>query len=175
MIYLLRFFLVVTLLALPLTATAEQARDISWDDLAAPTPPEIQEQIDALMNLDPADTRTYEQLDAWWRALQEEAYPVVEEIDGENIRIPGFVVPIDLEASVVREFLLVPYMGACIHSPPPPPNQVIYVNSPLEYTVEEQFDPVWVTGRIKIATMNTDLAETGYILNADEIIRYVAD
>lgn len=175
MFYLIRLILVVTFLALPLTATAEQARDITWENLIAPPPPEIQKELDALMDLDPADTRTNDQLDARWRALQEEAYPVVEAMDGEVIRIPGYVVPIDLEASVVREFLLVPYFGACIHSPPPPSNQIIYVKSSKEYTVEEMFEPVWVTGRIEIATMNTDLAETGYMLNADKIIRYVAE
>ncbi|MCW8914766.1 MAG: DUF3299 domain-containing protein [Magnetovibrio sp.] len=165
----------VCLMVSPLSAVAEQVREVNWEDLAAPTPPEIQKELDALNELDLMDEIALEEADAKWEALQEKAYPVVEALDGETIRIPGFVVPVDLEADVVREFLLVPYLGACIHVPPPPPNQVIYVKSPQEYTVEELFDPVWVTGQIQVSTTNTDLAESGYILNADDIVRYVVD
>lgn len=175
MSHLLRWIFALYLIAVPFGAVAEQARETEWDELAAPMPPEIRLQLESLMDIDPMDIRTDEQLDAEWLALQEKAFPVVKEFDGVLIRIPGFVVPVDLEADVVREFLLVPYLGACIHVPPPPPNQVIYVKSQKEYTVSELFDPVWVTGRIKIETMSTDLAESGYVLHSDEIVRYVVD
>jgi hypothetical protein len=88
--------------------------------------------------------------------------PVVAELDGKRVRIGGYAVPLDFEATDVKEFLLVPFVGACIHVPPPPPNQLVYVKARKGFAVQGQFDPVWVTGTIKTASQFTGLAETGY-------------
>jgi hypothetical protein len=53
---------------------------------------------------------------------------VNKKLDEQEVRIPGFVVPLEGDAKTVTAFLLVPYFGACIHVPPPPTNQVIYVS-----------------------------------------------
>ena len=53
--------------------------------------------------------------------------PVLEELNGQFVKIPGFVVPLEGTAELTTEFLLVPYFGACIHVPPPPSNQIVYV------------------------------------------------
>lgn len=164
-------FLLVSVFAF----AAEKERDLSWDDLIAPPPPEVEKQLDALMNEVQIFTIPDEEWQTKMNALQAQANPVVEELDGVVIRIPGYVVPIDLEANMVREFLLVPYLGACIHVPPPPPNQVIFVKTSKEYKVQELFDPIWVTGQIKIMNMNTDLAEAGYTLTANKIVPYVSE
>ena len=60
---------------------------------------------------------------------------MVKELDGKRVRIGGYVVPLDFEATNVKEFLLVPFVGACIHVPPPPPNQIIYVKSAKGFDV----------------------------------------
>ncbi len=93
---------------------------------------------------------------------------VVPELDGKRVRIGGYVVPLDFEATNVKEFLLVPFVGACIHVPPPPPNQIIYVKSAKGFDVQGSFDPVYVTGTIKVASQYTGLAETGYSIDAGE-------
>lgn len=157
------------------TALASDPREITWDDLAGPVPDQIQAQIDQMLETDDMDILSDEEFEARWNELQDQAYPVIDEMDGEVVRIPGFVVPWDLEANEVREFLLVPYLGACIHVPPPPPNQVIFVKTDQVYDVQELFDPVWVTGTLNVETVSTDLAEAGYVLNADTVIRYVID
>ena len=72
--------------------------------------------------------------------------PVVQGLDGKRVHIGGYVVPLDFQATRVKEFLLVPFVGACIHVPPPPANQIIYVKSELGFDVQGVFDPVWVTG-----------------------------
>ena len=54
-------------------------------------------------------------------------YVVNQEIDGAHVRIPGYLLPLELENDEATEFLLVPYQGACIHTPPPPPNQIVHV------------------------------------------------
>ena len=157
------------------TALASDPREITWDDLAGPVPDQIQAQIDQMLETDDMDILSDEEFEARWNELQDQAYPVIDEMDGEVVRIPGFVVPWDLEANEVREFLLVPYLGACIHVPPPPPNQVIYVKADQIYNVQELFDPVWVTGKLNVELVSTDLAEAGYVLEADTVIRYEID
>lgn len=97
------------------------------------------------------------------------AVAVVTDLDGKRVRIGGYVVPLDFEATTVKEFLLVPFVGACIHVPPPPPNQIIYVKTAKGFDVEGSFDPVYVTGTLKVATQYTGLAETGYSIDADAV------
>lgn len=173
----MRFFglIVATALMMAQTAIAADPREITWDDLAGAVPDEIQAQMDAMLETDEMDVLSDEEFEAKWNELQDKAYPVIPEMDGQTVRIPGFVVPWDLEANEVREFLLVPYLGACIHVPPPPPNQVVLVKTDKVYNVQELFDPVWVTGKINVELVSTDLAEAGYVLDADTVIRYVVD
>ncbi|HWK40043.1 MAG TPA: DUF3299 domain-containing protein [Hyphomicrobium sp.] len=94
---------------------------------------------------------------------------VVAELDGKRVRIGGYVVPLDFEATTIKEFLLVPFVGACIHVPPPPANQIVYVKSDAGLEITGQFDPVWVTGTIKTEPAFTGLADTGYSLTAERI------
>lgn len=94
---------------------------------------------------------------------------VVTELDGKRVHIGGYVVPLDFEATNVKEFLLVPFVGACIHVPPPPPNQIIYVKTAKGFDVEGSFDPVYVTGTLKVASQYTGLAETGYSIDAEKV------
>jgi uncharacterized protein len=94
---------------------------------------------------------------------------VVSELDGKRVRIGGYVVPLDFEATSVKEFLLVPFVGACIHVPPPPPNQIIYVKTAKGFDVAGSFDPVYVTGTLKAASQYTGLAETGYSIDAEKV------
>ena len=94
---------------------------------------------------------------------------VVNELNGQRVRIGGYVVPLDFDATKIKEFLLVPFVGACIHVPPPPPNQIIYVTAAEGFELKGQFDPVYVTGTLKTAPQFTGLAETGYKLEAERV------
>ena len=94
---------------------------------------------------------------------------VVPELDGQQVSIGGYVVPLDFDATTVREFLLVPFVGACIHVPPPPANQIIYVKSAKGVEIKGQFDPVYVTGTLSTEGQFTGLAETGYSITADAV------
>lgn len=99
--------------------------------------------------------------------------PVVAALDGQRVRLPGFVVPLDFEGTEVAEFLLVPYFGACIHVPPPPANQIVYVTLASAYKLKELFDPVWVTGTISTRAKQNDVGDAGYTLEATRIEPYV--
>jgi hypothetical protein len=94
---------------------------------------------------------------------------VVAELDGKRVKIGGYVVPLDFEATSIKEFLLVPFVGACIHVPPPPANQIIYVTAADGFDVSGSFDPVTVTGTIKTETAFTGLADAGYSITAEAV------
>lgn len=94
---------------------------------------------------------------------------VVPELDGQSVSIGGYVVPLDFDATTVKEFLLVPFVGACIHVPPPPANQIIYVKTEKGFEVGGQFDPVTVTGKINTTVAFTGLADAGYTITADTV------
>ena len=95
--------------------------------------------------------------------------PIVTELDGKTVRIGGYIVPLDFEKTKVTEFLLVPFVGACIHVPPPPANQIIYVKMEKGIQVAGTFDPVTVTGKMTAAQTFTGLAETGYSIEAETV------
>jgi uncharacterized protein len=69
-------------------------------------------------------------------------------LNGKLVRMPGYLLPVEFVGNRVTEFLLVPWVGACIHTPPPPPNQIVYVKADKPYEIKRTFDPVWVTGRM---------------------------
>ena len=96
----------------------------------------------------------------------DKAPAVVAELDGKAVSIGGYVVPLDFDATTVKEFLLVPFVGACIHVPPPPANQIIYVKSDKGFEVGGVFDPVTVTGTIKTTVAFTGLADAGYTIDS---------
>lgn len=95
--------------------------------------------------------------------------PVVESLAGKRVHIGGYVVPLDFNSTRVTDFLLVPFVGACIHVPPPPANQIIYVKVEQGFDVQGTFDPVWVTGTLKVAPTFTGLADAGYSLVAEKV------
>jgi len=169
-------------MAMTLVATgfsaADEVRELTWDDLMPegqivepPQPPANHQLLE--------DEEVIG--DAWGDSSFEEAfsspaYPtgVVEELDGTRVKIPGFMVPLELTAGAkVKEFLLVPYFGACIHYPPPPPNQIVYVNSEEPLSLQLTSVPVWVTGELKTDFKNTGMAAAGYSMVADEVVEYL--
>lgn len=107
---------------------------------------------------------------------------IVEELNGKRVRIPGFLLPLELSGTKVTEFLLVPYIGACIHVPPPPPNQIVYVKIVKKggYDSKSLYEPVWVTGIIAVKSMVKELylvddsagINIGYSMQANGIEPY---
>ena len=100
-------------------------------------------------------------------------FEVVEDLDGELISIPGFVVPFDFSAKGRHtEFLFVPYMGACIHTPPPPPNQIIYVTSDKPVLVEDIWQPYTIEGTLIAEKNINDVGDAAYTLKLDDLEKY---
>ncbi|CAE6881950.1 hypothetical protein ACOMICROBIO_FLGHMIGD_00292 [Vibrio sp. B1FLJ16] len=94
------------------------------------------------------------------------------ELNGSLVKIPGFVIPLEGDSNTVTEFLLVPYFGACIHVPPPPPNQIIYVKFPEGAPVQELWDVVYVVGKLKTEVISHELAQTAYMIEGTKLETY---
>ncbi len=105
---------------------------------------------------------------------------VVTELDGKQIRMPGFALPLEYSDKKITEFLLVPWVGACIHTPPPPPNQIVYVKVENGYKTNGMFEPIWVSGEMmaKPLTKNLYLKDgsadisVGYTVIANSVSPY---
>jgi hypothetical protein len=70
-------------------------------------------------------------------------------LDGQQIRMAGYLLPLEHADEGVSDFLLVPYVGACIHVPPPPANQIVLVRLGKKFKVNDLYTPVWITGQMK--------------------------
>ena len=101
--------------------------------------------------------------------------PIVKTQLNKKVRLPGYVVPLDAERSEKREFLLVPYFGACIHTPPPPANQIVLIRPTAQSKIKklpESMDIVWVEGEIKEGRVATSQGVSGYLLEAVSVAPY---
>ena len=176
-----RALLLTVLIISPVwAAMAEEVREVGWAHLIPPNGQAESLKSKSFLGGGRPSGRSVDQPtrpvpEAEWMSLpgtQSEASTapsVVSELDGKRIRIGGYVVPLDFDMTKVKQFLLVPYVGACIHVPPPPPNQIIYVEAKEAFEVGGQFDPVYVTGTIRTRKQSTGLAETGYSMDADAV------
>lgn len=106
-------------------------------------------------------------------ALQSGSFEVNPELDGMRVKVPGFVVPLRSNArGEVDEFFLVPYFGACIHVPPPPPNQIIYVKMREGAALRSIEDAQWVTGRLHARMQSSSLGSAAYTLEGESMEPY---
>ena len=100
-------------------------------------------------------------------------FNTVKELNGKTIRLPGYTVPFEYGAKAeVAEFLMVPYFGACIHAPPPPPNQTVFVSTDDPILLKDLAQAVWVEGILTTETQESELADAAYTLKLTHIEKY---
>jgi hypothetical protein len=154
------------------TLNSSSFKTIDWDNLMP------EDDLNALLNppsyIDeledsPLEDLTNEQLQIDLTAAVDDRYQqalvstkIIKEMDGQAVRIPGFVVPVEFDEETITEFFLVPYFGACIHSPPPPPNQIIYVYAPDGLKLNTLYDPFWISGIISTTLVENYMATSAY-------------
>jgi hypothetical protein len=98
-------------------------------------------------------------------------------LNGQIVRLPGYLLPLEFSGKQVSEFLLVPWVGACIHTPPPPPNQIVHVKPEKPVAMSGMFEAVWVTGQLTTGAIKKSLSlvdgsadiEVGYSLQATRV------
>ena len=153
--------------------TENHYQTIEWSDLIP------QDELDILLNPpdymdDIQDGSIEDQIDSQLRntsaLASEDRYQqalvstnIRSEMDGKAIRIPGFIVPLEFNSEqTITEFFLVPYFGACLHMPPPAPNQIIYVKHAEGIQLSALYDPFWITGVLRASLVENDLAAAAY-------------
>ncbi len=100
-------------------------------------------------------------------------FDTVEDLDGVSIRLPGYIAPFEFDTNHRHtQFLFVPYMGACIHTPPPPPNQIIFVRANPATRIKDIWAPYWIEGTVSTETTENELGDTAYSLKMDSLEPY---
>jgi hypothetical protein len=106
-----------------------------------------------------------------WRLLGQLDYErniapdTLKALDGRRVQVPGFIVPLDDAEEQGAEFLLVPYYGACVHTPPPPPNQMAFVTMQGGRAVKlALFDAVWLEGILRIVNYDSPYGSVGFTI-----------
>ena len=140
---------------------AETPLILEWRDLV---PEEEGETMDRLRQLGVVN---HGQMSTGFE--QQTQAQLTRDFDGRVVRLPGYMAPLDFDGTGVTSFLLVPYIGACIHVPPPPPNQLVFVTTEEPYAARGLFEPVIVTGVFGASATETQLAEVGYSIVADKV------
>tara|TARA_B100000767_G_C19769049_1_gene539037 strand:- start:864 stop:1457 length:594 start_codon:yes stop_codon:yes gene_type:complete len=143
------------------SAFAAESNEIEWESLIPPdwNPNQVFEDM--------TDEQYYALSDTELLVLEQtvqamfDAAPVVDAFDGQQVKIPGFVLPLEFNNTLLKEFLLVPYFGACTHTPPPPANQIIYAKLETGTKLESIYLPVWITGTLFASRSQSQLNEAG--------------
>ncbi|PQJ83491.1 MULTISPECIES: DUF3299 domain-containing protein [Aliivibrio] len=149
------------LLILPLFAHSDDVLKLDWIDLI---PQQERHQFDSV---------GMPKIDHNGGTMQQSLVGGVrQELNGSMVKIPGFVIPLEGDDKMITEFLLVPYFGACIHVPPPPPNQIIYVKFEKGAPIQQLWDVIYIVGKLKTETINSELAETGYLIEGVRLEEY---
>jgi len=94
-------------------------------------------------------------------------------LDGKRVRLPGFIVPLDDLEDTVKEFLLVPYYGACVHVPPPPPNQLVYAQMARGSTPMSWWQAVWLEGTLHITRYQSVYGVAGFRMTVERVTPYI--
>lgn len=158
------------MVALPLWAA--EPRDLAWSEMIPPdAPPEVPNMTPLHDLSKMGDALAAESAPAAKQDLPNA--PVVKALDGQQIRLPGYIVPLEVsEEGRTTDFLLVPYFGACIHVPPPPSNQIVHVKSEVGVKLDELYQPYWVEGPMQVKPSTSELADAGYQMEAEKIYVY---
>jgi uncharacterized protein len=144
-------------------ATAGTYREVGWLALV-PKDWKPQDRLDKkkAQSLQDGDALAQEMM----RELREilDTAPTVPALDGAAVRLPGYVVPLEQTKDGLTEFLLVPYYGACIHTPPPPANQIVHVSSRTPMKGFQSMSAVWVKGVLRTTRKDSSMGVSGYSL-----------
>ena len=146
-------------------------REIEWDELMPkgwdPMAAFKGLNMSRLKDSDPQAIAALEKIKAAWAEA-----PVEPSLDGKRVKLAGFVVPLERKGDAVLELLLVPYFGACIHTPPPPANQIVHVvlGKPAEGL--KTMDAFWVSGTLRLQHGDSSMGIYGYRMTGDRLDPY---
>lgn len=162
---------------------SDDYQELEWTDLlpdadlqALLNPPDFLNDIEDGSADDVLDSRLQSEFNGLGDSAFSQALTstdVVPDYDGKAIRLPGFIVPLAYNSDrEVTEFFLVPFFGACIHYPPPPPNQIIHASYPEGFELTSIYDPFWLSGTLSVAIVSNEVATAAYTVTVDKLEIY---
>jgi len=165
-----RLLLLLMTVAMPLWAS--EPKELDWPALIPEGAPVIPPQLAPLHDMSQlSNALSAESAPAAHQQAPDA--PVVKSLDGQQIKLPGYIVPLEVsDEGRTTEFLLVPYYGACIHVPPPPSNQIVHIFSEMGVRVEDLYQPYWIEGKMQVRASSSELADAGYQMEAEKIYAY---
>lgn len=165
--------LVAAATALPAASADKPAafRELKWNELVPkdwdPNKAFRDKNLGALDDSSPQVIQAMKELRVMW-----DNAPTVPALDGAAVKLPGYVVPLDEVKGELKEFLLVPYFGACIHTPPPPANQIVHVVANPPVKGFRSMDTVWVSGTLKTQRQDSGMGVSGYRMEVQRVEAY---
>ena len=123
--------------------------------------------LDKLKDNDPKADEALKKMRQMW-----DNAPVNPLMLGQSVRLPGYLVPLEELPEGIKEFLLVPYFGACVHSPPPPANQIVHVLLDKPVKRFRSMDTVWITGAMSATKTDSHMGVAGYRMDAKSVVPY---
>ena len=157
--------------AAPQQALPGAVRTISWEQLMPPGWDPYKDlkalNLESLKDNDPKADEVLKKIRQMW-----DNAPINPQVLGQNVRLPGFMVPLEELPEGSKEFLLVPYFGACVHSPPPPANQIVHVVLDKPTKRIRLMDTLWVTGVMSATQTDSHMGMAGYRLDAKAVAPY---
>ena len=123
--------------------------------------------LDSLKDNDPRAEEALKKIRQMW-----DNAPINPLILGQGVRLPGYVVPLEDLAAGIKEFLLVPYFGACVHSPPPPANQIVHVLLDKPVKNLRLMDVVWVSGPLSGTKTDSHMGVASYRIDGKAVTPY---
>ncbi len=154
-------------------ATTRGVREIGWEELMPEGEEErlaqlYQQQMAMLYSGGPIAEGS-----AGDTMIQIGTFNTVKELNETKVRIPGYTVPFEYGANAeIKEFLLVPYYGACLHAPPPPPNQTVFAMTEEPIKLKDLAQAVWIEGTMFTQTQESELADAAYTIRVDKVETY---
>jgi hypothetical protein len=124
--------------------------------------------LDTLKDNDPKADEALKKMRKMW-----DNAPINPLILGQSVRLPGYMVPLEDLPEGTKEFLLVPYFGACVHSPPPPANQIVHVVLDKPTKRFRMMDTLWVTGPLSATKTDSHMGVSSYRIDAKLVAPFV--
>jgi hypothetical protein len=137
---------------------AESPRELDWLEMMP------KDEVDALTS------QTAVEHSGMFKAEQTGSFRVIEDLDDQHVKIAGYIVPVEVDGeNQMSEFFIVPYFGACIHVPPPPPNQIILARLKKPIPVTDIYDAFWIEGTLNVETIHNDIASAAYTMDVEGV------
>lgn len=102
------------------------------------------------------------------------------DLNNTDISMSGFMLSLEYDRGMTKKFLLVPTVGACIHTPPPPINQIVFVETTKPIESGTRFKAVTISGKLLTERMSNNLflvdgssdIHSGYRMHTDNVVDF---